>query len=185
MRSRLVGLHSQEGEAGIITIPLSKQSEFDEDADNAEAFDEMMRFLYRGDYDADDQDTLSGHAMVYAIAEKYGVASLARLAYERYADCWSKKPSDKDIACAIKVVNESVAPQVTGLKQHTAERVAYYLSHLIQVDEIRRVLERTPEFSVLLMQELQKQDLLKFHRSPQEDIPEAESPENEGRKRKR
>lgn len=185
MRSGLVGLHAQEGEAAIITTSLSKKSEFDEDADNAEAFDNMMQFLYLSYYDDSDQDTVSGHAMVYAIAEKYGVASLARLAYERYADCWSKKPSDQDIACAVKFVNESVAPQVTGLEHVSAERVAHYFSHLIQVDEIRRVLERTPEFSVLLMQELQKQDLLKFHRSPQEDIPEAETPENEGRKRKR
>ncbi|GAB7341442.1 hypothetical protein MBLNU457_7683t1 [Dothideomycetes sp. NU457] len=82
-----------EGETGVITVPLTKSPDFDEDADNLDAFSRMMRF-FKDDFYYLNKDLASSfaqlvqiHAMLYAIADKYDVPRLQSLASDFY-DCY-------------------------------------------------------------------------------------------------
>lgn len=107
--------------------------------------------------------TLPEHAMVYAVADKYGVMGLKTLAgsyYERaLPDC-----SYSEMADAINIVDCCFASDVGDqyLQELTASYIAKNLSCLIQQKNIQDALKQAPDFTVRVIRRLHSLSLLRL-----------------------
>ncbi|GAB7341439.1 hypothetical protein MBLNU457_7680t1 [Dothideomycetes sp. NU457] len=156
----------REGESGVITVPLGVGPDSDDGTDDGNTFHYMMQFFYTDNYTpgVDDhhpgEEGLAAHALVYAIAEKYDVAGLRELARKKYNRRLYEMWKNSEMARAISIINNSIAPEVKGLKQVTADEVARYLGRLIDDSEICDSLQLAPLFMLRVMKTMRKKNFL-------------------------
>ena len=151
------------GTTGTITIVLTKQDEFDEYADDIEAFKRMMHFFYHQDYrlpgDGLGNDMLL-HAKVYGLAEKYDVIGLREMSRLHYSASLADHWNTDQLGSTMRMIHFNVDYDDVGLKQVTADLVAAKLGELITKPSFVEALEEIPDFSVRVMETLHTKKLL-------------------------
>jgi len=148
---------------------MTRELEFNEDADDFEAFGRMMHFFYHPEYLRSDDDPLSDdilllHAKVYGLAEKYDVTGLREASRKCFSESLDLHWTSGKLSSVIRMVNQSVAPEVDGLKQIMANKVAEKMGDLIQKTDFQEAITEFRDFSIITMKTL---DGLKPRESPE------------------
>lgn len=153
----------------MITIPLTKEPEFNEDADDFEAFCCMMHFFDHADYDRrpsdnpylddspyNNDDSLLLHAKVYGLAEKYNVIGLREASSKCFIESLDSFWNSVNLSSVIRWVNQNVAPETLGLKQILANKITEKWSELKQKTDVREALTEFHDFSFRMMDILER-----------------------------
>ena len=82
----------------------------------------MLYFFYHYNYEhSDTSEQLVVHALVYAVADKYGVDGLAELSKRKFVEAKNQFPLRHDLQSAIRLVYSTTPPQNKGLRDVIVE----------------------------------------------------------------
>lgn len=105
-----------------------------------------------------DKTELSTHALVYALADKYGIGDLKDMAKTKFSALAKEEwPQSQVFAHAAGLVYETTPDQDKGLRDAVVETVTAHHRDMLEVEEVQNLLESEPKLMLEVLKNISRQ----------------------------